>query len=95
MILQDHTAEREKKKKKVRKDEEKAPAAFAAESEEEEPLEAAAPDSSTQEHPAQGPVPTSRPLVGKTVFVRGIASEITKQQLQARLESFGPIKACR
>lgn len=33
--------------------------------------------------------------IGRTVFVRGVGPDVTKQQLQARLESFGPIKACR
>lgn len=34
-------------------------------------------------------------VIGKTVFVRGLGNEMSKQQLQARLESFGPVKACR
>ena len=94
VILQDHIGEPEKKKK-AKKNKEKAPATSAAEVGEDGPLEVAASDSPDQEPPAQRPAPAPRPLVGKTVFVRGIATEVSKQQLQARLESFGPIKACR
>ena len=34
-------------------------------------------------------------IIGRTVFVRGLGSDVSKQQLQARMESFGPVKACR
>lgn len=37
----------------------------------------------------------SSAVVGNTVFVRGLAADVTKQQLQARLQSFGPVSACR
>lgn len=33
--------------------------------------------------------------INQTVFVRGLLSNSTKQELQARLESFGSIQACR
>lgn len=33
--------------------------------------------------------------VNQTIFVRGLPNDITEQQLRARLESFGSIKACR
>ena len=36
----------------------------------------------------------SRPLQ-HSVFVRGLLSETTKQELQARLEAFGRVQACR
>ena len=34
-------------------------------------------------------------IIGRTVFVRGLGSDVSKQQLQARMESFGAVKACR
>ncbi len=36
-----------------------------------------------------------RAVIGRTVFVRGLGSDVSKQQLQARMESFGAVKACR
>ena len=33
--------------------------------------------------------------IGRTVFVRGLGNNVSKQQLQARMESFGAVKACR
>ncbi|KAK9829098.1 hypothetical protein WJX72_003878 [[Myrmecia] bisecta] len=35
------------------------------------------------------------PAESRTVFVRGLPLDMTSQQLQARLESFGRVKACR
>lgn len=37
----------------------------------------------------------SKSVIGRTVFVRGLGSDVSKQQLQARMESFGAVKACR
>lgn len=33
--------------------------------------------------------------IGRTVFVRNLLDDVTKQQLEARLESFGDIESCR
>jgi hypothetical protein len=94
----DRAAERKiegKIEKKTKKEESRTAEAIVPPGEESQQPEASLPGPSSQTEAPQRVQGPPQPVAGKTVFVRGLASDVSKQQLQARLESFGPVRACR